>query len=127
MFIKYILQERKVSPPNLPPPEFFIPLGALIYWIRRGHQFTPITVADIQSGQLPDDLQKLKDGAEKIARGGKREGEDKGGEAHEEKKDEETTQEPKASTNEEEDINSLAKSLVNAAVSAVLAAHGQSE
>lgn len=57
--------ERKVSPPNLPPPDFFIPLGALIYWVRRGHKFTPITVADIQSGSLPEELQVLKDGAQK--------------------------------------------------------------
>lgn len=59
--------ERKVAPPNLPPPEFFIPLGALIYWVRRGHKFSPIMVADVLAKKLPEELQKLKDGAERIA------------------------------------------------------------
>ena len=57
--------DRKVSPPNLPTPAFFIPLGALIYWVRRGHKFTAVTVADIAAGALPEELQALKDSAEK--------------------------------------------------------------
>jgi hypothetical protein len=61
--------ERKVSPPNLPPEEFFIPLGALIYWVRRGNHFKPITVADIQSKQLPPELATLKESAAKAVEG----------------------------------------------------------
>lgn len=61
--------ERKVSPPNLPPEEFFIPLGALIYWVRRGNHFKPITVADIQSKQLPPELAALKESAAKAVEG----------------------------------------------------------
>ena len=61
--------ERKVSPPNLPPPEFYLPLGALIYWVRRGHHFKPITVADIQSKNLPEELATLKESAEKAFEG----------------------------------------------------------
>jgi hypothetical protein len=59
------MQERKVSPPNLPPKDFFIPLGALLYAVRRGQRLSVITVADIQAKRLPEDLQKLKDGATK--------------------------------------------------------------
>ena len=70
--------ERKVAPPNLPPPEFFIPLGALIYWVRRGHKFSPITVADVMAKRLPVELQKLKDGAEKVSAPGKEEDDTKG-------------------------------------------------
>lgn len=61
--------ERKVSPPNLPPEEFFIPLGALIYWVRRGNNFKPITVTDIQSKQLPSELAVLKESAAKAVEG----------------------------------------------------------
>jgi len=61
--------ERKVSPPNLPPEEFFIPLGALIYWVRRGNHFKPITVTDIQSKQLPPELAVLKESAAKAVKG----------------------------------------------------------
>lgn len=56
---------RKVSPPNLPPPDFFIPLGALVFWVRRGHRFTPFTTADILSGKLPEELNLLKESAAK--------------------------------------------------------------
>lgn len=61
--------ERKVSPPNLPPPEFYMPLGALIYWVRRGHHFKPITVTDIQSKTLPEELATLKESAAKAFEG----------------------------------------------------------
>lgn len=57
--------ERKVSPPNLPPPDFYMPLGALIYWVRRGHTFKSITVTDIQSKNLPEELATLKESAAK--------------------------------------------------------------
>lgn len=61
--------ERKVSPPNLPPPEFYMPLGALIYWVRRGNHFKPITVSDIQSKNLPEELATLKESAAKAVEG----------------------------------------------------------
>jgi hypothetical protein len=61
--------ERRVSPPNLPPPEFYMPLGALIFWIRRGHRFEAITVADIQNKTLPGELATLKDSAAKAFEG----------------------------------------------------------
>lgn len=67
--IKVCGTERKVSAPNLPPPDFYMPLGALIFWIRRGHHFTPITVADIQSKNLPEELATLKDSAAKAFEG----------------------------------------------------------
>ena len=43
-------QERKVSPPNLPTPDFFVPLGALISYVKSGNKFTPVHVEDIRSG-----------------------------------------------------------------------------
>lgn len=58
--------ERKVSPPSVPPSDFYIPLGALVYWVRRGHRFNAITVADVEAGKLPEELQKLKEGADKV-------------------------------------------------------------
>jgi hypothetical protein len=61
--------ERKVSAPNLPPPDFYMPLGALIFWVRRGHRFTAITVADIQSKNLPQELATLKESAAKAFEG----------------------------------------------------------
>lgn len=61
--------ERKVSPPNLPPNDFYIPLGALIYWSRRGNHFKPITVADIQNKTLPEELAGLKESAAKAFEG----------------------------------------------------------
>ncbi|WPT18104.1 hypothetical protein PSENEW3_00006106 [Picochlorum sp. SENEW3] len=61
--------ERKVSPPNLPPNDFYIPLGALIYWARRGNHFKPVTVADIQSKTLPEELAALKESAAKAFEG----------------------------------------------------------
>jgi hypothetical protein len=106
--------ERKVAPPNLPPPEFFIPLGALIYWVRRGHKFTPITVADVVAKKLPEELQKLKDGAEKVAvvpppSTEKKEGEDVG----------------KGDNKDEEDTSNLAATMAKLAVSNVLVANGE--
>ena len=44
-------QERKVSPPNLPTPDFFVPLGALISYVKSGNKFTPVHVEDIRSGR----------------------------------------------------------------------------
>ncbi len=44
------LQERKVSPPNLPTPEYFVPLGALLAFVRAGNKFAPVNVDDIRSG-----------------------------------------------------------------------------
>jgi len=101
--------ERKVAPPNLPPPEFFIPLGALIYWVRRGHKFTPITVADVVAKELPAELQKLKDGAERVA-------------TPNQKKDEEEKEE---NDKDEEDTSTLAAQMAKMAVTNVLVAHGE--
>jgi len=101
--------ERKVAPPNLPPPEFFIPLGALIYWIRRGHKFTPITVADVVAKRLPEELQKLKDGAEKVATPSQKE------------KEEEEEENGK----DEEDTSNIAATMAKLAVTNVLVAHGE--
>lgn len=39
-----------MSPPNLPTPEFFAPLGDLLAFVRAGNKFTPISVDDIRSG-----------------------------------------------------------------------------
>lgn len=55
-----------MSAPNLPPMDFFIPLGALLYAVRRGKRLSVITVADIRSKALPKDLQELKEGAKKM-------------------------------------------------------------
>ena len=46
------LQERKVSPPNLPTPEYFAPLGTLLAFVRAGNKFAPVSVDDIRSGAL---------------------------------------------------------------------------
>ena len=111
--------ERKVAPPNLPPPEFFIPLGALIYWVRRGHQFTPVSVADVMAKKLPEALQVLKDGAEKVAvpvkvvvvekQKEKGEVEEKAGAERSEEED-------------EEDLRSMASEMAKMAVNAAIAA-----
>lgn len=39
-----------MSPPNLPPPAYFVPLGLLIDYVKGGHKFQPVTVDDIRSG-----------------------------------------------------------------------------
>ena len=44
-----------MSPPNLPTPAFFVPLGALLSYVRGGgsgggQRFVPVTVDDIRSG-----------------------------------------------------------------------------
>ena len=88
-----------MSAPNLPPPDFYMPLGALIFWIRRGHHFTPITVADIQSKNLPEELATLKDSAAKAF-----EGVNKEKEKAEEKREEKAE---KASTSE--DVKTVAR------------------
>lgn len=45
-------QSRKVSPPNLPTPEFFVPLGALIAYVRSGKKFVAVEPEDIRTGEL---------------------------------------------------------------------------
>jgi hypothetical protein len=39
-----------VSPPNLPTPEFFIPLGRLLEYVRGGHRLVPVHADDIRAG-----------------------------------------------------------------------------
>lgn len=43
--------ERKVSPPNLPTPPYFVPLGRLLGWVAQGNQLVPVHVDDIKSGE----------------------------------------------------------------------------
>lgn len=131
--------ERKVAPPNLPPPEFFIPLGALIYWVRRGHKFSPITVANVLAKELPEELQKLKDGAEKIAEkkagADSKEGssavsaagaESAGSTADDSHSDAEEKEEEGAALEEdEEDTQELAATMAKLAVSRVLEEDGK--
>jgi len=38
-----------------------------MYWVRRGHRFNAVTVADVEAGKLPEDLKKLREGAEKVS------------------------------------------------------------
>lgn len=45
------LQSRKVSPPNLPTPDYFAPLGALIAYVRSGKRFVAVEVDDIRFGE----------------------------------------------------------------------------
>jgi hypothetical protein len=40
-----------VSPPNLPTPEFFVPLGKLLVYVRSGNRFNPVHVDDIRAGR----------------------------------------------------------------------------
>ena len=40
-----------MSPPNLPTPAYFVPLGALIDYVRAGNRFTAVCVDDIRSGE----------------------------------------------------------------------------
>ncbi len=50
-------QERKVSPPDLPPKDMYTPLGRLLEDVANGIPFTPISPNDIQHfnthGALP--------------------------------------------------------------------------
>ncbi len=39
-----------MSPPNLPTPEFFVPLGKLLAYVRAGNGFVPVHVDDIKAG-----------------------------------------------------------------------------
>lgn len=39
-----------MSPPNLPTPDFFLPLGKLLEAARRGQRFVAVTVQDIKRG-----------------------------------------------------------------------------
>lgn len=41
------LQERMVSPPDLPPPEMYKTLGHLLQQVDRGQKFRPVTVKEI--------------------------------------------------------------------------------
>lgn len=41
-----------MSPPNLPTRPFFVPLGALIDYVRAGNKFKPVLVEDVRSGEL---------------------------------------------------------------------------
>lgn len=49
---------RKVSPPNLPTPDFFVPLGDLIAYVRSGRKFVAVEPDDIRAGEsiIPGDL-----------------------------------------------------------------------
>ncbi|KAL4421322.1 hypothetical protein ABPG75_010613 [Micractinium tetrahymenae] len=51
---------RKVSPPNLPTPDYFVPLGVLIAYVRSGKKFVAVEPDDICSGKVPEYLQRLK-------------------------------------------------------------------
>lgn len=39
-----------MSPPNLPTPEFFVPLGRLLDYVRGGHRLVPVHADDIRAG-----------------------------------------------------------------------------
>lgn len=39
-----------MSPPNLPTPEFFVPLGRLVEYVQAGNRFNPVHVDDIRAG-----------------------------------------------------------------------------
>ena len=41
------VQERMVSPPDLPPKEMYKPLGQLLQQVERGQKFRPVTVKEI--------------------------------------------------------------------------------
>lgn len=41
-----------MSPPNLPTPDFFVPLGALIAYVRSGKKFVAVEPDDIRAGEL---------------------------------------------------------------------------
>lgn len=43
----FTIQERKVSPPDLPPKEMYKTLGQLLQQIEQGHKFHPVTVKDV--------------------------------------------------------------------------------
>ena len=41
------MQERKVSPPDLPPKELYKPMGQMMQQVIRGNKFRPVTVKDV--------------------------------------------------------------------------------
>lgn len=41
------MQERKVSPPDLPPPELYKSMGQMLQQVVRGNRFRPVTVKDV--------------------------------------------------------------------------------
>lgn len=42
-----VMQERKVSPPDLPPPELYKSMGQMLQQVVRGNRFRPVTVKDV--------------------------------------------------------------------------------
>lgn len=42
-----VLQERKVSPPDLPPPELYKSMGQMLQQVVKGNRFRPVTVKDV--------------------------------------------------------------------------------
>ena len=45
------VQERKVSPPDLPPQDMYKPLGQLLQLVQQGHKFHPVTVSDVANAR----------------------------------------------------------------------------
>ncbi|GAB4816161.1 hypothetical protein N2152v2_003207 [Parachlorella kessleri] len=109
--------ERKVSPPNLPTPDFFVPLGKLIAYVKAGNKFTPVHVEDIRSGMVPEYIQEL--------RGGKPAGAKKATAAAGAKARGDAKEKPVEAAAAPKTDEQLAAELVAAAVHAVLVAAGE--
>lgn len=42
-----VVQERKVSPPDLPPRQLYRNMGQMLQQVSRGNKFRPTTVKDV--------------------------------------------------------------------------------
>lgn len=91
----------------------------MLYWIKRSHQFTPITTSDIQSGKLPEELQQLKETAEKAVGPTNH---NKAAEASKAAKGKNAS-----SSSQDEDIDALVHDLVQRAVKLALVNAGEEE
>lgn len=53
------MQERKVSPPDLPPKELYKPMGQMMQHVIRGIKFRPVTVKDVATAAAAKNAPKV--------------------------------------------------------------------
>ena len=53
------MQERKVSPPDLPPKELYKSMGQMMQQVIRGNKFRPVTVKDVATAIAAKNARKV--------------------------------------------------------------------
>ena len=54
-----LVQERKVSPPDLPPRELYRNMGQMLQQVNRGNKFRPTTVKDVTAALAAKNVPKV--------------------------------------------------------------------